>query len=122
MVRINSILRKLKERGQDSDPGERELDSTVLEKKEYDIFYEMLLELSLVEIQVELALSNHELSGIANYTYSLCQKVNHFYHLYPIVAEKNIELKRLRLQLILLVKAKLEKLLAIMGIPIPEKM
>jgi len=122
LVRINSILRKLKERGQDIEPGEGELDSTVLEKKEYDIFYEMLLELSLVEIQVELALSNHELSSIANYTYSLCQKFNHFYHLFPIIAEKNIELKRLRLQLILLVKAKLEKLLAMMGIPIPEKM
>ncbi len=122
LVRINSILRKLKEAG-DSDslePGE--LDSTVLDKKEYDIFYDMLLDLSLVELQVELALSQQELSGIANYSYSLCQKFNHFYHLFPIKAEKDIRLKNLRLLLTLAVKAKLEKLFSIMGIPVPEKM
>ncbi|MCX6582527.1 MAG: arginine--tRNA ligase [Candidatus Aminicenantes bacterium] len=122
LVRINSILRKLKEAG-DSDslePGA--LDSSVLEKKEYDIFYDILLDLSLVELQVELALSQQELSGIANYTYSLCQKFNHFYHLFPIIAEKDIRLKNLRLLLTLAVKAKLEKLFSIMGIPIPAKM
>lgn len=122
LVRINSILRKLKESGYSLEIETQKLDSTALEKKEYDIFYDMLLELSLVEIQVELALSQQELSGIANYTYSLCQKFNHFYHLFPIKAEKNLQLKNLRLQLTLLVKAALEKLFSIMGIPIPEKM
>jgi arginyl-tRNA synthetase len=120
LVRINSILRKLEERGHSIDIGE--LDSTALETEEYDKFYEILLELSLIEIQVEHAISNHELSGIANYTYSLCQKFNHFYHLFPILAEENVQLKHLRLQLILLVKATLEKLFGIMGIPIPKKM
>jgi arginyl-tRNA synthetase len=120
LVRINSILRKLEERGHSTEIGE--LDSTALEKDEYDKFYEILLELSLIETQVEMAISNHELSGIANYTYSLCQKFNHFYHLFPILAEENVQLKHLRLQLILLVKAALEKLFSIMGIPIPKKM
>ncbi|MCP5101782.1 MAG: arginine--tRNA ligase, partial [bacterium] len=120
LVRINSILRKLEESGGSVDTGKP--DSTVLEKKEYGIFYDILLELSLLETQVELALSQHELSGIANYTYSLCQKFNHFYHLFPIVSEKDEGLKSLRLQLILLLKSKLEKLFNIMGIPIPEKM
>jgi len=122
LVRINSILRKLKEAG-DSDslePGS--LDSSVLDKKEYDIFYDILLDLSLVELQVELALSQQELSGIANYTYSLCQKFNHFYHLFPIIAEKDIRIKNLRLLLTLAVKANLGKLFSIMGIPIPAKM
>lgn len=120
LVRINSILRKLGESGYSIE--KREVDSSVLEKEEYDLFYEMLLELSLVEIQLELALSSHELSGITNYTYSLCHKFNHFYHLFPIIAEKNPVLKNLRLRLILLLKAKLETLFFIMGIPIPEKM
>ncbi|UCH95195.1 MAG: arginine--tRNA ligase [Candidatus Aminicenantes bacterium] len=120
LVRINSILRKLEEKQGSVKIGK--LNGSILEKKEYDIFYEMLLELSQVEIQVELALENHELSGIANYTYSLCQKFNHFYHLFPIIAEQNLQLKQLRLQLLLLVKAALEKLVGIMGIPIPEKM
>ena len=82
----------------------------------------MLLELSLLETQVDLALGSHELSGITNYTYSLCQKFNHYYHLFPIATEKNPQLQQLRLQLLLVVKKKLEALLGIMGIPIPEKM
>lgn len=122
LVRINSILRKLKEGDESHFIDPSELDSSVLDKKEYDIFYDMLLDLSLVELQVELALSQQELSGIPNYTYSLCQKFNHFYHLFPIIAEKDIRIKNLRLQLTLLVKSKLEKLFTIMGMPIPEMM
>jgi arginyl-tRNA synthetase len=120
LVRINSILKKLEEKGGSGEIGR--LDSSLLDKKEYDIFYDLLLELSTLEMHVEEALENHELSGIANYTYSLCQKFNHFYHLFPIVSEANLRIKHLRLQLLFLVKAHLEKLFAIMGIPIPEKM
>jgi arginyl-tRNA synthetase len=120
LVRINSILRKLAERGGPLEPGET--DSTILDAQEYDTFYEILLELSLLELRVEMALENHDLSGIANYTYSLCQKFNHFYHLFPIIAETRLPLKQLRLQLLLLVKRSLEILLTMMGIPIPEKM
>lgn len=122
LVRLNSILRKLKEAGESDSLEPGMLDSTVLDKKEYDIFYDMLLNLAQVELQVELALSQQELSGIANYTYSLCQQFNHFYHLFPIKAEKDLRLKNLRLLLTLLVKTKLGKLFSLMGIPIPEKM
>ena len=93
-----------------------------MEKKEFDILYEILLDCSMLEVQVELAIGNHELSVITNFTYSLCQKFNHYYHLFPVIAEKNQQLKNIRLNLILLVKNKLEKLLSIMGIPIPERM
>jgi arginyl-tRNA synthetase len=120
LVRINSILRKLEEKQGAVEIGE--LDSSILEEKEYGIFYDMLLELSQMELHLEMALDNHELSGIANYTYLLCQKFNHFYHLFPIIAEQDPRLKHLRLQLLFLVKAQLEKLFSIIGIPIPEKM
>jgi len=120
LVRINSILRKLEEKGGKTEIPQ--LDSSILEEKEQQISYELLLELSTLEMQVEAALENHELSGIANYTYSLCQKFNHFYHLFPIISESNLQLKQLRLQVVLLVKSSLEKLFSIMGIPIPEKM
>lgn len=120
LVRINSILRKLK--GKVSLPGERELKISVLEEEEYGILYEILLHLSQLEAQVELGIKNSEVSVIANYTYTLCQKANHYYHLFPIIAEKSPDIKHIRLSLILLVKNKLEKLLAVMGIPVPEKM
>lgn len=123
LVRINSILRKLAEEGgtvEIAQPGQ--MDTSILEDKEYGIIYDMLIELSMCETQVEMALSNHDLSGIASYTFSLCQKFNHFYHLYKIMAEKDPQLKKLRLQLVFLTKATLEKLLGIMGMPMPEKM
>lgn len=122
MVRLNSILRKLDETGHPMEIETAGLDSTVLDQKEYDKSYEILLDLSLLELQVELALENHELSGIASYTYGLCQKFNNYYHLFPILSEKNEQLKHLRLQTVLLVKNTLGKLLGIMGIPIPTKM
>jgi arginyl-tRNA synthetase len=120
LVRINSILRKLESR--EAFPEKRDLELSLLEENEYGILYEILLYLSLMEAQVELAIKNSEVSVIANYTYTLCQKANHYYHLFPIIAEENQEIKHIRLSLILLVKNKLEKLLALMGIPVPEKM
>jgi arginyl-tRNA synthetase len=120
LVRLNSILRKLE--NIEAFPEEKEFKLALLAEKEYGILYEILLHISLLEAQVELAIKNSEVSVVANYTYTLCQKVNHYYHLFPIIAEKNLEIKHIRLSLILLVKDKLEKLLAIMGIPVPEKM
>jgi arginyl-tRNA synthetase len=122
LVRINSILRKLADRCDAVTPSEIELDSSILDKKEYDKSYEILLDLSLIQIQMEIALANQELSGITSYTYTLCQKFNNYYHLFPILSEKNPQLKALRLQLVLLVKDKLEQLFEVMGIPAPEKM
>lgn len=120
LVRINSILRKMGEK--EYSISKENLNPSILDKKEFDILSEMLMIYSMSEVQVELAINNNELSVITNYTYSLCQKFNHYYHLFPVISEKNIELKKIRLNLILLVKNKLEKLFFIMGIPIPEKM
>ncbi len=122
MVRLNSILKKLDESGFVYDRKDTLLDSTQLDKAEHEKSYELLLELSMMELQVELALNNHELSLITNYTFGLCQKINNYYHLFPITSEKDEQLKRLRLQMVLLAKDSLGKLLHMMGIPTPEKM
>ena len=82
----------------------------------------MILNLSLLETQVEYALQNHELSSLAAYAYGLCQKFNHYYHLFPVLAEKDAEIRNLRLSLMLIFKNKVEKLLAVMGIAIPDRM
>ncbi len=75
----------------------------------------MILNLSLLETQVEYALENHELSSLAAYAYGLCQKFNHYYHLFPVLAEKDPAVRSLRLRLVLLFKGKVEKLLACPG-------
>ena len=93
-----------------------------LDTKELALIFEMLLACSRSDAQIELAIANQEISGIANHTYSLCQQLNHYYHLFPIIAEKDLKLKSIRLSLIALVKKNLENLLHIMGIPVPERM
>ncbi len=120
VVRINSILRKMEDQAIETKP--EELDLSILDSKEYDVTYDLLLLLSLLEIQVEFALGGSEISAIANYTFSICQKFNHYYHLFPVIAEADSQKRNLRKTVILLVKDRLEKLLHIMGIPIPPKM
>ena len=120
MVRLNSILKKagVADLKAATEPGSPEL----LDQKENDLYWEIILNLSLFEIQVEYALANHELSSLAAYAYSLCQKFNHYYHLFPILAEKDPAIRDLRLDLILLFKDKVERLLGLIGITVPARM
>ncbi len=120
MVRLNSILKKAGTAGLETEkePGSPSL----LDSKEKELYWEIILNLSLLEIQVEYALANHELSSLATYAYSLCQKFNHYYHQFPVLAEKDPAIRNLRLTLILLFKNKVEKLLHILGITVPERM
>ena len=120
MVRLNSILKKAAgaDLGAEKNPGRL----TRLEAAEKELYWEIILNLSLLETQVEYALANHELSSLAAYAYTLCQKFNHYYHLFPVLAEKDATVRNLRLTLILLFKNKVEKLLHIIGITIPERM
>jgi arginyl-tRNA synthetase len=120
MVRLNSILKKMAgaERKAARDPG----GLAPLADKEKELYWELVLNLSLLESQVEYALENHELSSLAAYAYGLCQKFNHYYHLFPVLAEKDARIRALRLDLVLIFKNKVEKLLAVLGIEIPERM
>jgi len=120
MVRLNSILKKSTAAGLEAErvPGSMQR----LEAREKELYWEMILNLSLLETQVEFALQNHELSSLAAYAYGLCQKFNHYYHLFPVLAEKDADIRNLRLSLMRIFKNKVEKLLAVMGIAIPDRM
>jgi arginyl-tRNA synthetase len=120
IVRLNSILKKIA--GSDLAAGKKPGLLIYLNAAEKELYWEMILNLSLLETQVEYALANHELSSLAAYAYSLCQKFNHYYHLFPVLAEKDVDIRNLRLILILLFKEKVEKLLHIIGITVPERM
>ncbi len=120
MVRLNSILRKAAAADLEAAGA---IDSlSALPAAERELFWEMLLHLSLLETQVEYALQNHEISSLAAYAYGLCQKFNHYYHLFPMLAEKDPALRALRLGLVLLFRNKVTKLLFLLGIDIPERM
>jgi arginyl-tRNA synthetase len=120
MVRLNSILKKCS--SADLEAAKAPGSLRHLEARENELYWEMILNLSLLEPSVEFALQNHELSSLAAYAYGLCQKFNHYYHLFPVLAEKDAGIRNLRLGLMLIFKNKVEKLLAVMGIAIPDRM
>jgi arginyl-tRNA synthetase len=120
MVRLNSILRKAAAADLEAAGAIGSL--SALPAAERELYWEMLLHLSLLETQVEYALQNHEISSLAAYAYGLCQKFNHYYHLFPMLAEKDPALRALRLGLVLLFRNKAAKLLVLLGIDIPERM
>jgi arginyl-tRNA synthetase len=120
VVRLNSILKKASPA--DTQAAEAAGGLDLLDDKEKEVYWELVLHLSLLETQVEFALAEHELSSLAAYAYGLCQKFNHYYHLYPVLAEKDPRVRALRLGLVLLFKNQAEKLLSVLGIEIPERM
>ena len=120
MVRLNSILKKSSDANIEAASAPGSL--LHLEAKERELYWEIILNLSLLEPAVEFALQNHELSSLATYAYGLCQKFNHYYHLFPVLAEKDAKIRNLRLSLMQIFKNKVEKLLTVMGIAIPDRM
>lgn len=120
VVRLNSILKKAAAADLDAAAGISSL--AILPEGERDLYWELILHLSLLEIQVEFALQNHELSSLAAYAYGLCQKFNHYYHLFPVLAEPDPALRSLRLGLVLRFKNKIETILSLLGIEIPGRM
>lgn len=120
LVRLKSILRKLGDRFEEPQPDR--LDMARLGEKESSEFHEILLHISQMDSQIEFAIENRELSVVTTHAYALCQKFNHYYHIYPVISEKSSDIRTLRLSLILLIKKKLERLLGIIGIPVPERM
>ncbi len=120
VVRLNSILKKAAAGDRQAPEGPGSL--ALLGDNEKELYWEMILNLSLLEKQVEFALENHELSSVAAYAYGLCQKFNHYYHLFPVLAEKNAAVRAARLGLVRIFKDRVEKLLAVLGIDIPERM
>jgi arginyl-tRNA synthetase len=104
LVRINSIFRKLKEKeGFDEkdlqallSSGEMAMEK--LTESELSDFWNVVFFASQFEEEVLHSIRALEFSHLAKYSFSLCQKFNSYYHVYSILAEKNKEVKRLRIK------------------------
>ncbi|UCC38531.1 MAG: arginine--tRNA ligase [Candidatus Aminicenantes bacterium] len=128
LVRINSIFRKLEEREgfeeEDIQPlissGKLPLD--LLTEAEQADFWELVLYASQFEEEILHSIYSLEFSHLAKFSFNLCQKFNTYYHIYPVLAEKNREVKNIRILTIHYVKEVLGRALSLMGIPRPERM
>ncbi len=127
-VRMNSIFRKLKERDGvvEADimpPADgRTLLPRGLSEAETADFWELVVTAASLEQEVLRSVSALEFSHLAKFAFLLCQKFNGYYHKYPVLAEENLEVKAFRLLTLRYTKEQLQCALALMGIPLPERM
>ena len=126
-VRINSIFRKLEEREGFREEAIAELidlplSLTPLDQSELDDFWELVFYGSRLDEEVLHSLRSLEFSHLAKFSFNLCQKFNSYYHKYSILAEKNQEVKTIRILTLYFVKEMLKKALELMGIPTPARM
>jgi len=127
-VRLRSIFRKLEERtGMTEDrvresAGSWHVPLDILSAGEGADFWDLVFYASTFEEEVRHAVNSLEFSYVAKFTFNLCQKLNAYYHHYPILAEENPDLRLFRLMVIHDVKRTLETALTLMGVPLPERM
>ncbi len=128
LVRINSIFRKLKERESFEEKDLQVLVSSenlsleVLDEKELSDFWDIVFYASQLEEEILHSIHSLEFSHLAKYAFNLSQKFNAYYHLYSILAEKNKDIKNIRILTIFTIKEILQRALSLMGIPQPELM
>jgi arginyl-tRNA synthetase len=127
-VRLASIFRKLKERfGIEESailpaPAGRPLVPAGLSEQETADFWDLVLTASSLEEEVQRSVAALEFSHLAKFAFLLCQKLNGYYHKYPILSEENGEVRAFRLLVLRSVKDQLHAALGLMGIPPPERM
>ncbi len=127
-VRLNSIFRKLEVKegfSQDKLAALMKTETLSLEslpEKEKADFWDLVVLASQFEEAVDQSIISLEFAHLAKFAFNLCQKINGYYHLYPILNEKKEDIKKVRLLTIAYVLEVLKKVLNLMGIPLPEKM
>lgn len=127
-VRLKSIFRKFEEKtGCNSQElltrvADSQFDLNQLRPEEARDFWELLVYGSSLDEEVLRAIATLEFAGLAKFTFNLCQKINGYYHRYPVLAEKDEELKIFRLKTIYFAHHRLNQALGLLGIQVPDKM
>jgi len=128
VVRLNSIFRKLAEReGRDPVRIGAEAASGVppfglLSEAEGDELWDLVGTAAKFEEEVLHSIVSLEFSHLAKFAFLLSQKVNAYYHRWPVLAEENADIKNIRIYGLFFVRGILEKVLGLMGLEIPERM
>jgi arginyl-tRNA synthetase len=127
-VRINSIFRKLEER-EDlhienilKNLPEKDWSIPALSENELSDFWEIVLYAAQLDEEILHTIRSLETSHLAKFAFNLSQKFNNYYHKYSILAEKDPEIKKIRILTIFYIKEVMKQALSLMGIPPPERM
>jgi len=117
-VRVENILRKLRERGLATDVDPSSLGAEPWE----DDLWELFVETARIDEVVARAVDSLEIAAVARHAYALAQAFSRFYHRHPIASEGDARVRNRRLAAALAFRAGLTRLLTLLGIPSPEKM
>jgi arginyl-tRNA synthetase len=127
-VRLRSIFRKLEERTGTTEAAvrahaaSREAPLELLGGREAADLWDLVLYAAGFEEEVLRSATLLEFSHLAKFTFNLCQRINTYYHHYPVLAEENPDLRATRALTLSMTRNTLEKALSLMGIPLPERM
>jgi arginyl-tRNA synthetase len=127
-VRLAGIFRKFKERfgiGEaDIVPpaGGAPLIPDGLSDTETADFWDLILTAASLEEEVLRSVSALEFAHLAKFAFLLCQKLNGYYHKYPVLAEDNAGIRSFRLLVLKAAREQLLSALGLMGIPPPDRM
>ena len=127
LVRIRSIFKKLHalEGTEASDikrSAQPEIHLDALPDSEMSDFWDIVFYASQFDDEILHSLRSLEFSHLAKFAFNLCQKFNAYYHKYPILFEKNREIRNIRLLTLLYIERTLSKTQSLMGIPQPQRM
>jgi arginyl-tRNA synthetase len=102
-------------------PAEIDADALAGEAWEDDL-WEIFVEVARIDDVVDRAVDSLEIAAVARHAYALAQSFSRFYHRHPIAQESDARVRNRRLATALAFRDGLAKLLALLGIPSPEKM
>src|SRR5437763_1943118 len=121
-VRVQNIFRKMAERGVDALLDDTSLDALTLREGITDEMWELVKRSAEMPSSVRRAVDALELSTITHDLFELAQKFNSFYHKYPILNEKEDAERQRRAVCAEVFRRTMVAALALLGIPVPERM
>jgi arginyl-tRNA synthetase len=121
-VRVQNIFRKMKERGVDARIDDAAVDELTLHQGLTDEMWELVKLSAELPSAIRRAVDSLELSVVTQYLLEMAQKFNSFYHKYPIMNEKDTAERQRRAVCAEVFRLTMMRALALLGIPVPERM
>ena len=126
MVRAASIFRKLRESGFNlSESSQFEEAISLLgdhETAEHQDSWQIILGIIRLKDVATKALRSLEVSYFAKHVFEIAQLFNNYYHKYPVLHEKDISRKLLRIAIVDMFAKGMQTSMDLLGIPVPERM
>ena len=126
MVRAASIFRKVRESGFNLPESSQFEDAISLlddhETAEHQDSWQIILGIIRLKDVATKALRSLEVSYFAKHVFELAQLFNNYYHKYPVLHEKDIRRKLLRIAIVDMFAKGMQTSMDLLGIPVPERM